>query len=68
MEWSNLKRGSLVELCFKGFDENFLAIVMQCFLDPLLYNGEFICEFWLVKEEDYVYISESELIYWKLLS
>ena len=68
MEYSSLKRGDLIELCYKGYDKKLIGIVMECFLDPILYNDEHICEIYFLKEDDYVYISEAELVYWKLLS
>mgnify|MGYP003150652831 CR=1 FL=1 len=68
VEFSDLKRGDLIQLCFKGYDDIIFGIVMECYIDPILYNDEHICEIYFPIENTCFHVSEMELSYWILLS
>lgn len=66
MEYGDLKIGDLIEFEVRGLDGSYVGLVMGVFEDPWMF-GATICELYLA-ENDYVYLAESELKCWNLLS
>ena len=66
MEYDDLKIGDLVKFEIKGISDVHIGLIMGVFEDPFMI-GATICEVYL-SANDYIYLAESELKCWKLLS
>jgi len=66
VEYGDLKIGDLIEFEVKGLGGSYVGLIMGVFEDPFML-GATICEIYLA-DNDYVYLAESELKCWNLLS
>ena len=66
MEYGDLKVGDLIVFEVRGLATAHVGLIMGVFEDPFMF-GATICEIYLA-DNDYVYLAESELKCWNLLS
>ena len=62
MKYGDLEIGDLIEFKVYGLPDHHVGLVMGVFEDPFLIGGV-VCELYL-SDNDYVYLSESEMDYW----
>tara|TARA_R100000152_G_C6708445_1_gene136513 strand:- start:217 stop:432 length:216 start_codon:yes stop_codon:yes gene_type:complete len=66
VEFCDLKIGDLIEFEVINFPGKHVGLIMGVFQDPFLLNS-IVCEIYL-SHNDYVYLAESEIKDWKLLT
>lgn len=61
-----MKIGDLIEFEVRDFPGKHVGLIMGVFQDPFLLNS-IVCEIYL-SDSDYVYLAESEIKNWRLLT
>jgi hypothetical protein len=66
VKYNDLKIGDLIEFRVRGVSDEYVGLIMGVYADPFIQNAV-VCEVYL-SDNDYVYLGETELEWWKLLT